>query len=65
MNRLSIYKQLTLWILGISWHNTVRNECTPDSNCCSRSHTSFWKRIKFAMTYPYHSYKYNKACKEN
>lgn len=32
--KLSIILQSFLWYIGIAWHNSYRNECTPDFNCC-------------------------------
>jgi hypothetical protein len=26
--------QWLLWKIGIHWHNTFRNECTPNFSCC-------------------------------
>ena len=32
--KVSCYVQQILWNIGIHWHNTVRDECTPDFSCC-------------------------------
>ena len=34
IDRASVAIQWTLWEMGISWHNTIRDECTPDFSCC-------------------------------
>ena len=34
IDRFSIYLQTFLWLFGYSWHNSVRDECTPDFSCC-------------------------------
>jgi len=34
IDRASIGIQCLLWKLGINWHNTIRDECTPDFSCC-------------------------------
>ena len=26
--------QLIFWKLGLPWHNRLRDECTPDGDCC-------------------------------
>lgn len=31
----SIEHQLTEWVAGRPWHNTVRDECCPDFSCCN------------------------------
>lgn len=33
-DRESIKYQTEQWVLGIPWHNVVRNECCPDFSCC-------------------------------
>ena len=33
--RVTVLVQYLLWKVGINWHNTVRNECTPNFNCCT------------------------------
>lgn len=35
INKLSIYLQTVLWLFGYSWHNSIRDECTPDFSCCA------------------------------
>ena len=38
--------QLILWVLGISWHNKYRGECTPDFSCCCKAcKLPLWKRL--------------------
>lgn len=32
--RLTVWLQWFLWKIGIPWHNTFSDECTPDFNCC-------------------------------
>jgi hypothetical protein len=29
--------QTLLWYIGIPWHNTFSDECTPDFNCCTKN----------------------------
>jgi len=36
MKKISELWQLFLWYIGIAWHNTKKNECTPDFNCCNK-----------------------------
>lgn len=33
---MSCYIQWVLWKVGIAIHNPLRNECTPDFNCCNK-----------------------------
>lgn len=43
---LSERVQLILWVLGISWHNKYRGECTPDFSCCCKPcKLPLWKRL--------------------
>jgi len=35
LNKLSIIYQTILWVFGIAWHNTIKDECTQDFNCCA------------------------------
>lgn len=32
--KLTVVFQILLWYIGIPWHNTFSDECTPDFNCC-------------------------------
>lgn len=34
--RLTCWAQTILWKLGVAWHNSFSNECTPDFNCCAK-----------------------------
>ena len=33
-NDESVKYQLSEWVAGRPWHNTVRDECCPDFSCC-------------------------------
>jgi hypothetical protein len=35
MYRVSHRIQSVLWKIGISWHNSIGGECTPDFSCCT------------------------------
>jgi hypothetical protein len=35
LDRLSCGLQWLCWKLGWSWHNPLRDECTPDFSCCA------------------------------
>lgn len=35
INNFSVYLQIFLWLFGYSWHNLIRDECTPDFSCCA------------------------------
>lgn len=37
--RLSFYFQKLLYTIGISWHNSIGGECTPDFSCCTKRKT--------------------------
>lgn len=37
--RLSHRIQFIMWKCGISWHNSIGGECTPDFSCCTGKHT--------------------------
>jgi len=32
--KLYFYLQSILWVIGVGWHNPVRNECALDGSCC-------------------------------
>ena len=34
IDRASVGIQWLLWKAGINWHNTIRDECTPNFSCC-------------------------------
>lgn len=34
--KLTVWFQAVLWRLGIPWHNSFSDECTPNFNCCVR-----------------------------
>lgn len=47
IDRFSLYLQTFLWLFGYSWHNSVRDECTPDFSCCvSKCKENFKERWK-------------------
>lgn len=47
--------KIALWKIGIPWHNTYSDECTPDFNCCvelsTEPKTSEWKDSKGHWTF--------------
>ena len=51
MKKLSVYWQLFLWYFGIAWHNSIRNECTPDFNCCAHCGRKKWLMIPDRATF--------------
>jgi len=60
-DRSSFYLQSVLWLFGYNWHNTVRDECTPDFSCCANIHTSFRRKLvtlceEFKMKRQYNKY---------
>lgn len=60
MRKLSLYKQLILWLFGKSIHNDVTDECCPDFSCCNPElKEPFKKRLKYALKYPFWDIKYN------
>lgn len=61
-DRLSVYIQLFLWVIGISKHNKLRDECTPDFSCCCKGKSSFFKRLSYAVCFPIRSYQFKKYC---
>lgn len=67
MKKLSVYKQLILWVCGKSIHNHITDECCPDFSCCEpQLKEPFIKRLKYALKYPFWDIKYNyKVWREN
>ena len=66
MRKLSIYKQLILWVFGKSVHNHTTDECCPDFSCCEPSlKEPFHERLSYALKYPFRSIKYNYVVARN
>ncbi len=65
--KISVYKQLFLWVFGKSTHNHTTDECCPDFSCCEPSlKEPFIKRLKYAVKQPFWSIYYNfKVFREN
>jgi hypothetical protein len=46
IDRASVLLQWLLWKFGISWHNTLRDECTPNFSCCiNKFPVGSWERF--------------------
>ena len=46
IDRISVYLQYFLWLLGFAIHNPVRNECVPNFACCCHKIGFAFIRIK-------------------
>ena len=54
VDRCSVYYQMWIWVFGKSIHNTLRDEC-----CSNIKKDPFYKRLWYAIKYPFWSLCYN------